>query len=124
MTRILFLFLIFFLSFKPIDKGEVKMPSFANLHLPGYSKQELVKDFDLLVNSLKEAHTGLYWYSTEKEFDKLVARQRAQLKDSLNGLQFYNVVAPIVAFTKEDHCDIALSDEISNSMADKGMFLP
>lgn len=106
------------------EKDKQAAPLFANLDLPAYSKDQLAADFDLLVKSLKEAHTGLYWYSTEKQFDSIVAKQKLLLKDSLNGLAFYNIVAPIVAFTKEDHCDISLPEEISQSISDKGLFLP
>ena len=98
--------------------------SFTNLELKKYSLSALQNDFDLLVNSLKEAHTGLYWYSNEKQFDSLVSVQRGLLKDSLNSLQFYNIVAPIVAFSKEDHCDISLSEDVSKTLKEKGLFLP
>lgn len=82
------------------------------------------KDFDLLVSSLKEAHTGIYWYSTPAEFEKIVKEQRLKITDSLNGLQFYNIAAPVVAFTKEDHCDISVSEETSAFMKEKGKYLP
>ncbi len=98
--------------------------SFQNLELKHLSISELNSDFDLLVSSLKEAHTGLYWYSTEKQFDSLVSVQRTLLKDNLNTLQFYNIVSPIVAFSKEDHCDVSLSDELNKILTEKGFFLP
>lgn len=97
---------------------------FTELDLTHYTKQQLQQDFDLLVNSLKEAHTGLYWYATRQQFDSVVAVQRTQLKDGLNGLQFYTILAPVVAFTKEDHCDIHLSEEVQNYLSKKGHFLP
>lgn len=97
---------------------------FSGLDLTRYSKQRLQQDFDLLVNSLKEAHTGLYWHATEQQFDSIVTVQREQLKDGLNGLQFYTILAPVVAFTKEDHCDIHLSEEVQNYLSKKSHFLP
>lgn len=117
------LFLIF-ISCKHEEYRNDKNATFQNLELKAYPYNELVNDFDLLVNSLKEAHTGLYWYSKEEQFDSLVAVQRLLLKDSLNGLQFYNIVSPIVAFSKEDHCDIYLSEEIAQALAEKGLFIP
>ena len=96
----------------------------SELNLPTYSKSELTEDFNLLVNSLKEGHTGLYWYSSEVQFDSVVTSQRKYIKDNLNGLQFYNIVAPIVAYSKEDHCDIYLSETISDFINQKGNFLP
>lgn len=92
--------------------------------LSRYSAVQLLSDFELLIRSLKEGHTGIYWYSTAKSFDSLVNIQRAMIKDSMNGFQFYNIVAPIVAFTKEDHCDISLSDELKAFQRQQGKFIP
>ncbi len=96
----------------------------AGLDLKKYSKPELDTDFDLLVNSLKEAHTGIYWYNTEIQFDSVAEIQKNLIKDSLNGLQFYNIVAPIISYTKEDHCDIYLPENISEFLEEKGKFIP
>ena len=116
--------LLFLFSCKQNENATNEISSFQNLELKQLSLYELQSDFDLLVNSLKEAHTGLYWYSTEKQFDSLVSVQRTLLKDKLNSLQFYNIVSPIVAFSKEDHCDISLSDELNKALTEKGLFLP
>ena len=114
-----FLTVLIFLSCK-----QKEISSFSNLELKQYSLSELQSDFNLLVNSLKEAHTGLYWYSSQKQFDSLVSAQRNKLKDNLNTFQFYNIVSPIVAFTKEDHCDISLSTDLNQILTEKGLFLP
>lgn len=116
--------LLFIFSCKQSENITNEISSFQNLELKQLPLSDLQSDFDLLVNSLKEAHTGLYWYSTEKQFDSLVSAQRTLLKDNLNSLQFYNIVSPIVAFSKEDHCDISLSDELNNTFTEKGFFLP
>ncbi len=99
-------------------------PSENDLELKAYSKEQLTEDFDLLTNSLKEAHTGIYWYSTEQQFDSIVTEQRNKITDSLNSLEFYNITAPIVAFTKEDHCDIYLDKAAKKGLSKKGKFLP
>ncbi|PZR08276.1 MAG: hypothetical protein DI539_22905 [Flavobacterium psychrophilum] len=116
--------LIFILVFASCSEQEKITDDFASLPLPKYGKTALEKDFDILVSSLKEAHTGLYWYSSEMQFDSVVKQQRLLLKDSLNGLQFYNIVAPIVAYSKEDHCDISVSGEVSQFLKEKGKFIP
>lgn len=92
--------------------------------LQTFSANELLLDFDLLTSSLKEAHTGLYWYSPEKSFDSLVKAQRLKIKNNLNTLDFYRIVAPIVAFTKEDHCDIHLDPGTLNTIKTEGKFIP
>lgn len=119
-----FLILLIFVSCKQTENKTSQTSTFSNLEIKTYPQTELEADFDLLVNSLKEAHTGLYWYSSEKQFDNVVAIQRALLDDNLNALQFYNIVAPIVAFTKEDHCDISLSEDLDKAIADRGLFIP
>jgi hypothetical protein len=116
--------LLILFSCKQDEKTAGDIPSFANLELKKHALPELQNDFELLVNSLKEAHTGLYWYSTERQFDSLVSVQRVLVKDSLNSLQFYNIVSPIVAFSKEDHCDISLSGDAGKTQKEKGLFVP
>ena len=97
---------------------------FKDLPLKKYSSTVLREDFDILTAALKEAHTGLYWYGSSEELDELIQEKRILLLDSLNGLEFYNLIAPIVAFTKEDHCDIRLSEEVSDYLKQKGKFIP
>ncbi|WP_188134067.1 S41 family peptidase [Chitinophaga sp. CF418] len=116
--------IILFSCKQPSKQQENPFTSATFKSLPKYPSEGLLSDFDLLVNSLKEGHTGIYWYSSAKSFDSLVSVQRAMIKDSMNGFQFYNIVAPIVAFTKEDHCDISLSDELKAFQRQQGKFLP
>jgi C-terminal processing protease CtpA/Prc len=82
------------------------------------------QDFDLLVGSLKEAHTGLNWYSTYKEFENLCANQRKMLSDKMTVLEFYRVIAPIVAFTKEGHTAIRLSVGDTSYLQAFGSYFP
>lgn len=120
------LILLFFLILIACGKDSTtqNLASFENLGLEKFNRQQLESDFDLLVSSLKEAHTGLYWYATETQFDSLVKIQKGLLRENLDGLQFYAIVAPIVAFSKEDHCDISLPESIENTLAEKGLYLP
>ena len=64
---------------------------------------QLYTDFDLLTKALKEAHTGLYWYNSKPQFDSICMVQRAKIRPGLHALDFYSLLAPIVAFTKEGH---------------------
>lgn len=89
-----------------------------------YRLASLEQDFDLLVASLKEAITGLNWYSTYKEYDDFCGNQRKLLRDKMNGLEFYRVIAPIVAFTKEGHAAIRLSSNDAGYLLDYGRYLP
>lgn len=108
----------------PQQQRPVAFQAFEHTRLPGYSSQQLEKDFNLLVSSLKEGHTGLYAYTSQAQFDSLINARRQLLRDGLNGLAFYNIVAPLVAATREDHCDIHLSEEVKKYMVSDGLFLP
>lgn len=99
-------------------------PSLSALPLQKLNRNATEQDFDLLVKALKEAHTGLYWYSSPEKFDSIVAVQRSKISDSLNIFEFYNITAPIVAFTKEDHCDISLPATATKYLMSQGKFLP
>ncbi|MBU2995999.1 hypothetical protein KO500_06120 [Cellulophaga baltica] len=126
MNKKFYLILMFLIAFYSCKNENTKTSTntLAKLDLKKYPKSELINDFELLTNSLKEAHTGIYWYNTEKQFDSLVGVQKNLLKDSLNGLQFYNIVSPIVSYTKEDHCDIYLPEDVFEFLEVNGTFIP
>lgn len=89
-----------------------------------FTAEQLHSDFALLVTSLKEAHTGLYRYTSPARFDSVVQAQKARLHEGMNALEFYRVVAPVVAWTREDHCDIHLSAGAAAYLRTEGRFLP
>lgn len=94
--------------------------------LPSISAAELNEDVTILVNALKEAHTGMYWYTPETVFNETEISIRQQIAES-NGqtaLEFYNTIAPYVALTKEDHCDISLAEETGSFLGEHGRFFP
>jgi Peptidase family S41 len=106
----------FFVSVKPLKKpknppaGQYSIRvSRISGKMTTYRLEALRQDFDLLTSSLKEAHTGLNWYSTYREFDDFCANQRKLLREKMTGLEFYRVIAPIIAFTKEGHTSISPS---------------
>ncbi|MCQ6957156.1 S41 family peptidase [Mucilaginibacter aquariorum] len=95
-----------------------------SLALKAYPTGELYADYDLLISALKEAHTGLYWYNSYREFDSVATGQRAKIHKGMNGLDFYQVIAPIVGFTKEGHTSLRLSKQLQNVMRLRAVYLP
>jgi hypothetical protein len=85
---------------------------------------QMYNDFDLLISSLIEAHTGLFWYSSRVQFDSICRVQRARIKEGLNTLDFYNIIAPIVAFTKEGHTNLRLGTEAQAYLRFNGRYFP
>ncbi|MGR7812073.1 S41 family peptidase [Lacinutrix undariae] len=98
--------------------------SLAELDIKKHSETELIQDFELLVNGLKDVHKGIYWYSTKEQFDSIVKIQRNQIKDSLNAVEFYNIAAPIISYTKEGHCNASLSEKTTHAIESNGNYLP
>ena len=98
--------------------------SLAELDIKKHSETELTQDFELLVNGLKDVHKGIYWYSTKEQFDSIVKIQRNQIKDSLNAVEFYNIITPIISYTKEGHCNASLSKKTTDSIKSNGNYLP
>lgn len=85
---------------------------------------QMYNDFDLLISSLIEAHAGLFWYSSRVQFDSICRIQRARIKEGLNTLDFYNIIAPIIAFTKEGHTNLRLGTEAQAYLRFNGRYFP
>ncbi|WP_162902973.1 S41 family peptidase [Taibaiella koreensis] len=88
------------------------------------SKAKLYQDFDLMVSSLKEAHTGLYWYNSRPAFDSICNARRALIRDGMNALRYYNIIAPVVASTREGHTYTRLGDQASAFMVFSATYFP
>ncbi len=109
-----------------------KLPRFETLlesnkskvQLEKLSKEQLLSDFDLLISSLKEAHTGLYWYTSQVQFDSIANAQRQLIQDGQTSLDFYSVAAKVVESTKEGHCQIEPSTGSVNYLIARKGFLP
>ncbi len=92
--------------------------------LKKFTEVELFQDFDILLTSLKEAHTGLYWYTSFSSFDSLCKSQREKIKNGLTSVDFWNIIAPITAATREGHCEISLSDNDREYLQTEFNYLP
>ncbi|WP_131538790.1 S41 family peptidase [Pedobacter nototheniae] len=106
------------------DKGDYTIcTSTLSENLKKYSIKELQQDFDFLKNAYLETHVGL-WYNSYTQFDSLCNVQNAKLRDQMTALDFYKIVAPITAFTKEGHCYISTSDGINDYFKQSGGYFP
>jgi hypothetical protein len=84
----------------------------------------LYEDFDLTIAALKEAHPGLYWYTTKMQFDSMASVQKAKIRASMTSLQFYNVILPVVECVKEGHTFVRLDPVTQAFMQFRGRFFP
>ncbi|WP_149207090.1 S41 family peptidase [Flavobacterium johnsoniae] len=85
--------------------------------------KNLLSDFDLLQNAYYETRVGL-WYNSRTQFDSICNLQKSKIKTPMNALKFYRILAPVVSFTKEGHCNIKISDETTAFLKQKGTYLP
>ncbi len=92
-------------------------------YLNTFNYNKLVEDFEILRNGFIETKVGL-WYNSYAEFDSLCILQKSKIKDKMTALEFYQIVAPIVAFTKEGHCSVKNSDEATSYLKQNGKYLP
>lgn len=95
-----------------------------NSILKEYKSVELYQDYDLLINSLKEAHPGLYWYTNRAEFEKICSENRAKIKDGMNSYDFYRIISKIVSADKEGHSNVYSSKDIGQFVNSKAKYLP
>lgn len=95
----------------------------SNKQLTKYKHSALILDFEILKNAYYETNVGL-WYNSRTQFDSICNVQRSKIKNDMNALDFYQIVAPIVSFTKEGHCKIAYSDEINLFSKKNFKYLP
>ncbi|SFA47624.1 Peptidase family S41 [Pedobacter suwonensis] len=87
------------------------------------SSKALEQDFDILKNAFIETNIGL-WYNTYKQFDSLCKAQKSKIKNRMSALDFYQIVAPVVTYTKEGHCAIQTSEETGNYIRQHGKYFP
>lgn len=89
-----------------------------------YSVQELHEDYDLLINSLKEAHPGLYWYTSRSDFEKLFRDKRAEINDGMNTYDFFRIASNIVSADQEGHSQVYSSKDIDRFINEQACYLP
>ena len=61
-----------------------------------YSAQQLKEDVQVMEQTLKKNHPSLYWYSSEAEINASFERAYTLLKDSMNEIEFRNVIAETI----------------------------
>ncbi len=91
--------------------------------LPKFTTQQLSEDFDILKNAFIETRVGL-WYNSYAQFDSLCSIQKSKIKNGMNALEFYRIMAPVVTYTHEGHCTIRPSEQASNYIRQNYGYFP
>lgn len=74
-----------------------------------YPIDALNEDVDLIFNSLKKKHPGVYWYISEEALNGKIDSLKNSFTDPLTSKEFYLRVAPIVASINCGHTRLYLS---------------
>jgi hypothetical protein len=89
-----------------------------------HSPEKLLEDFKILRASLEEGHSGIYRYTSKAELDRVFDNAAAQLTRPMDAIEFYRVVAPVVAAIKCGHTSVSLPDDLRREMNAKALLLP
>lgn len=71
-----------------------------------YTKEELNKDLDYLVNSIIETHPNPFSIISKKQFLEEVNKIKLNLNNGLDYREFYKLIAPLVASISDGHTSI------------------
>ena len=74
--------------------------------------EKLREDFRILRSALEEGHPGIYRYTPKADLDSVFDATAARLDRPMTALEFYRVLAPVVAALKCGHTSMGLSEEL------------
>ena len=69
-----------------------------------HSAQEIKEDLEYLFKNLEESHYNLFDHTSKKKFTKAFKQAKHSLKDSMNTIDAYRVIQPLIALDKNGHC--------------------
>ncbi len=86
--------------------------------------EKLRADFRIARQALEEGHSGIYRYTSKEELDRLFDQAEKSLTKPMSMLEFYRVLAPVVAAIKCGHTEASLPRGIMKAYAGKNGVLP
>jgi hypothetical protein len=72
-------------------------------YLKPISPDELKEDLDFLFKTIEEVHPNMYAYTSKEEFEPMQDELYRQIKRPISQLDFYKLLAPVVASLKDGH---------------------
>ena len=79
-----------------------EQPSYAEL-IPA---NKLEEDLDFLFKTIEDVHPDMYAYTSKQEFMLMKERLYKQINQPMNCIEFYKLVAPVVASLKSHHTSL------------------
>ena len=71
-----------------------------------FSAEQLKNDIDFLFNKLEYIHPNLFAYTSKNETYQAISRVKSEIRDSLNSIDFWLMVCPIVNNLHQGHTGI------------------
>jgi hypothetical protein len=68
-----------------------------------FSVAQLQQDYEIFVRALKEAHPGLYRYTTKESFDSIFTATSKKIDHEMTEEEFYTLLMPVIAGIKCGH---------------------
>lgn len=88
------------------------------------SAEQLREDFSILRSSLEEGHGGIYRYSTKAQMDRLFDRAEQAIVGPMTELEFYQLLAPVIASLNDGHTGLTGSRELEGVFREQPVLLP
>ena len=89
-----------------------------------FTPSQLADDFRILRGALEEGHSGIYRYTSKAQMDAAFDDVEKSLNRPLSGVEFYRLVAPVVARVKCGHTAVVLPDEMQTAPHPQRLILP
>ncbi|WP_423736849.1 S41 family peptidase [Chitinophaga caseinilytica] len=70
---------------------------------PVFTPVQLAEDYQVFSSALREAHAGLYRYTSRTEMDALLGKGAAGIRKGMTELEFFRFLYPILANIKDGH---------------------
>jgi hypothetical protein len=85
---------------------------------------QLIADFQIARQVLEEGHSGIYRYTSKEELDRRFDQTKKSLTKRMGVLEFYRILAPVVAAIKCGHTDISPPRDVLEVFKAKTRVLP
>lgn len=91
---------------------------------PKFPVKQLQQDYEIFVQVLKEAHPGLYRYTSKHEFADLFEKTKSRINKEMTEEEFYKLLMPIIVKIRCGHTKWFRKDKTDDPYAfhDTGLF--
>src|SRR3954464_10007021 len=88
------------------------------------SAKLLREDFQIMRLALEESHGGIYRYTSKAAMDRTFARAYRKIDHPMSALEFWRLVAPVVAEIKCGHTSIWPPEDVQTKLLTEIPLLP